>query len=906
MKPSDQDLRQRLHALSSNQRLALIEQLQSLKKESLTSAKGSQQLVAYVVPRVGEKIDAAAIKAAVKAKLPNYMVPAAVVPLSDLPLNANGKVDVNALPAPSRAVSPSASATAPTTAVEKTLATIWQAVLGLPALSVHDNFFELGGDSILSIQIVSRAREAGLHLAPNQLFELPTVAELATAVNLAPAVTATQSVVTGEVPLTPIQRWFFEEGMSVPQHWHQAMLFEVPSQVALARVKEAIACLWHHHDALRMRFTANTHASNSWQQFNADTRQPPNWVEHNLAGLDLAQQRQAVAGRGQCLHESTLLPQGNLFNAIYFTRDAHQPNWLLLSVHHLVVDVVSWQILHDDLRRLLLPAQPTRLPEKTTAFKAWAEQLVAQANARKSELGYWLAQKEAPSAKLPQDTACDALSTEETARTLTVSLSAEETTALIQQVPAVYGTQINDVLLSGVGTSLLEWANETSAEEKEHLCIELESYGRGDAGADVDLSRTVGWFTTTYPLRLELLHGSEAWGELLKSVKEQLRATPAGGIGYGLLRYCADDATRQALSALSPAEVLFNYLGQQTVNLGVQNDVRSLNNFDLGNLRSPKNQRSYALEINAWVAGSQLHFSWTYDSQRYSADTIFTVAQSCLRSLTEIITHCLTSERGGFTPSDFPDATFDQSSLDGFIAHLPASIQNNIDSIYPLAPLQQAFLWNSLQTSARSGLLHVRGTLQGQLDLARLKQAWYQVIESHAALRSSVHWEGVQQPLQLAVKRVSLPWQVLDWRDEDDTDAQMEAFLESDRRQSFHLSQAPITRLTLVRTGELTYELIWTCHHLMLDGWSGGVVINQVLHHYAALQQNKSFSPAPVAVTYQDYIRWRSQQSTTAAQQFWTAYLKDFCFESSVSSWLKTGETAALKTPPFLHLFDTR
>jgi len=930
---SAESIRERVAALSPTQRAALFQKLSaenSPPQPQLSSAP--QRLIAYVVPTADSVVEATHLKAAIKAKLPQYMVPTAITVLPQLPRTDNGKIDVRSLPTPAfgsascstgyLAADIDAAEHSPKTLEEQTLAEIWKTVLRVDRLGIHDNFFELGGDSILSIQIVSRAREAGLRLAPNQLFDHPTVAELAAAVNVVPRVESTQTVVTGNVPLTPIQRWFFAQEMAAAQHWHQAMLFELPVGVEAEQVKGAIAALYRHHDALRMRFVRNDQSSGGWEQINADVDVLPELVEVDISKFDEDKQRESVANCGTALHSRTSLSVGSLLNAAYFKRGQNSSDWLLVGVHHLVVDIVSWQILQDDLQRLLLaePAgqlpETSQLPEKTTAFKDWAKLLVTHTDKKKHELPFWVSQLEATSARLPQDTVSQLPTTEKDVNTVTVALGVDDTADLLHRVPAVYGTRINDVLLTALSDTLLSWVNSganecaddsDNKEEKEKtIRIALESHGRESFIEGVDLSRTVGWFTTTYPVSLQLensdVGSSDGFsdgfsvGSRLKSIKEQLRRMPDNGIGYGLLHYLADEATRQKLESFPSAEVLFNYLGRQQLD-SQQNDasrkmgLRVLNNIDLGLLRAPQNNRDYPLEINAWVAEDQLRFNWTYDTQRYSADTIFAIARTCTNNLIKIIAHCVTTQRGGFTPSDFPDVNFDQNALDTFVSQLPKTVQTNIQSLYPLAPLQESFLWNSLQNGSQSGLLHMRGTLCGELDLSLLKQAWYQVIDRHPALRSAVHWEGLSQPLQLVEKRIELPWQVLDWRETTPKQVadRITELLEKDKevppqetgKKGFALSQSPLIRLTLIRTADLTCELIWTCHHLMIDGWSGTVVINQVLDCYDSLRQGHALPSSNVTASnaiasYQDYIRWRNHQSSTAAQQFWKAYLNNF------------------------------
>ncbi len=927
----------------------------------------AQRLVAYVVPRDPRiALNPAELRTTLQAKLPQYMVPAEIVILLELPRSANGKIDARAL-SQLRVTQFDRSAAnsqtfddhgakslqtsdLPQTPAEKTLIKIWKAALGLKQVGVHDNFFELGGDSILSIQIVSRAREAGLKLAPNQLFDHPTVAALAAAVKVAPATVATQSAVTGPVPLTPIQQWFFEQQLPAPQHWHQAMLFELPESVNKEQIERAIAALWQHHDALRIRFTPPSHLPadlkksaerhSHWLAFNADIGNAPKPIYIDLCDLNLSQQQQAVAKYSSELHAQTDLVTGPLFQTACFQRENGDRNWLLISLHHLVVDIVSWQILQDDWAKLLALGgsdnQPSaQLPRKTTAFKHWAELLTAEANNRISELPFWLAQLKSPAAALPQDVSSSALSkapstvcatapfasssplslTENTAHTVTVSLSAADTQALLQTVPAVYSTQINDALLTALGQTLLAWhrqetATTTSAAALSTIKIELEGHGREQIVPDVDLSRTVGWFTSTYPVSLQISDDADL-GELIQSVKKQLRRVPNRGIGYGLLRYLADEEIRAQLKTFAPAEVLFNYLGQRQMQPSEQaveiqpdkqpDNVRSLLNIDPGTLRDPKNPRSHPLEINAQIADGQLTLSWTYDTQRYQLGTISTVARSYLDKLKSLIAHCVaqhaSAKRGGYTPRDFPDLDFNQTQLNRFIEHLPDRTQNNIEAIYSLAPLQTAFLWNSLQTSAQAGLLHMRGTLRGQLDLDRLQQAWQHIASRHPALRTSVHWKATQNPLQVVSKQIATPWQQLDWREQDSNvrphrlAERLAEFLERDRTVSFDLMQAPLNRLTLIRTGDRTHELIWTCHHLMLDGWSGTLVIDQLLTQYDTLTQSGPQAAAQVEVqnqnktqstaTYQTYIRWRNQQDTAAADSFWKTYLKGFTTPTS-------------------------
>ncbi|MEL7144538.1 MAG: condensation domain-containing protein [Cyanobacteria bacterium J06573_11] len=686
MKQLTPELYQRLLSLSLSQRAAIVQQLKNVDKETSPLPEMPQQLVAYVVPAGNTEasgLDIAALTQTVKAKLPSYMVPNVVVPLAQLPLNANGKIDVKALPAPPRVRVNCDSIAAPTTATESNLADIWCAVLRLDSVGIHDNFFELGGDSILTIQIVSRAREAGLRLAPNQLFEQPTIAELAAVVNVVPEVVATQTVVTGNVPLTPIQHWFVSQKMAAPYHWHQARVFALPIGVDRAQVERAIAALWQHHDALRMHFSQT---DDGWKQVNSSVEHPPrvDWVD--VAGLSDEEQRHAIAQHGSRLHANLNNESHVLMAVACFTRGEGQSVWMMMSLHHWLVDGVSLQILQEDLERLLLGVieGAAELPAKTTSYKEWAETLLNVVSERLPEADFWCAQVESSAISLfNREVYTGPLEENRMTELVTYDvekcLSAVDTQSLLKSVPAVYNTQINDVLLTALTQALLQWKKLDSGS----VLVEVEGHGREFISEEVDLSRTVGWLTTTYPIRLSLETVSDC-GSAIKSIKEQLRQVPDGGIGYGMLRYLATEKASGIIQDIpgdplplrlvngKQPEVLFNYLGNvsDVAQHQADNQLSVVSDLDVGVLRSPQNVRSQGIELNAAIVSGQLRCSWRSDDCFVPISAMEELAERYIQQLKVIIEHCVGSQTGGFTPSDFPDADLDQGELDSFISQL--------------------------------------------------------------------------------------------------------------------------------------------------------------------------------------------------------------------------------------------
>ncbi|MEW5927674.1 MAG: amino acid adenylation domain-containing protein [Gemmatimonadota bacterium] len=624
-------------------------------------APGHARLVAYVVADEAAGATPAGLRLRLKEELPEYMVPAAVVLLDALPVTPNGKLDRAALPAPEWTRAEEGPTVAPRDEVEATLAGIWCGVLRLDRVGVHDNFFELGGDSILSIQVISRAAQAGIRITPRQVFQHPTVAELAAVADTAAAVQAEQGEVTGEAPLTPVQRWLLELPLPEPHHWNQALLLEVVRPLEPAVLRRAVAALLRHHDALRLRFARG--ADGEWRQECAPMgAEVP--FEHVDQSAVPAAEREAETERTAARAQASLeLERGPLLRAVYFGRGG-EPGRLLLVVHHLAVDGVSWGVLVEDLERAcaqLARGEPARFPAKTTSFRQWAERLAEHARtpAAEAEMEHWLAAAAAPAARLPTDFP-GGDNTEAHARVARVELTEEETHALVHEVPAAYRTQVADVLLAAYARAVGAWTGERAVR------VELEGHGREPLFEDVDLSRTVGWFTSVFPVALDAGDGPSP-GDALKAVKEQLRAVPGKGIGYGLLRYLGRDEVRGALAALPPAEASFNYLGQLDALLPGAALFRPVDE-PMGAAHAASSARRYLLEVNAGIQGGRLHAGWTYSERVHRPETVRALAESWLASLRELIAHCRAPEEAVYTPSDFPEAELSQDELDDLIA----------------------------------------------------------------------------------------------------------------------------------------------------------------------------------------------------------------------------------------------
>ncbi len=587
--------------------------------------------------------------------LPEYMLPSAFVFLDAIPLTPNGKIDFKSLPAPDT-VEPATTYIAPRTPQEQQLANIWAEVLRLPQVGINSNFFELGGDSILSIQVVAKANQAGLQLTPKHLFEHQTIAQLA-AIAITANVTSETGLVTGLVPLTPIQHWFFAQNLPQPHHWNQAVLLEVKQHLDIQRLQQVIGQLLNHHDALRLRFHAT---QDGWQQLCSEPNGIVPVTHLDLSSLSAAEQEQIIVDTATELQASLDLST-SLMRIAYFDLGTETLGKLLIIIHHLVIDGVSWRILLEDLQtayQQLSQGEAIRLPAKTTAYKQWAEQLIEYAKSTevRNQFDYWQ-QVEQSSFKLPVDFS-DNLekNTVASAQNISVTLSPTETQALLQEVPSVYHTQVNDILLAALTLTFAQWTGENS------LLLTLESHGREDIFPQINLSRTIGWFTSHFPVQLSL-DNDLTLGDSLKSIKEQLRNIPQHGISYGILKYLGGE------QLLAISQVKFNYLGQFD-QLFADNSLFKLASQSAIASRSPNGRRSHLIEIDGMVTNSQLQLNWTYSQNIHRSTTIAYLAEKFIDTLRLLISHCQSPDAGGYTPCDFPEAQLSQTELDKLLSKI--------------------------------------------------------------------------------------------------------------------------------------------------------------------------------------------------------------------------------------------
>ncbi len=832
---------------------------------------GQKRLVAYIIPHDPAIFSPLALRDHVQQCLPDYMVPAAFVQIDSLPLTPNGKLDQQALPMPAMERQHARHAyVPPRTDREHTLATIWARLLQLPieTIGTHDNFFELGGDSILSIQVIAAAHQSGLHLLARHIFQYPTIAELAIVAEETTGVQSEQDILTGSVPLTPIQHWFFEQHFPDPQHWNQAMLLTVSPTLPADHLRQAFALLLDHHDALRLRFT---HTADGWQQTYGPTESVVPFEVVNLAHLSADEQTIAIerhAAQTQSHFDLATTPR---LRAVLFQRSAGQSHRLLIVINYLAVDGVTWRIFLDDMQavlRALQQGQAVQLSPKTTSYRQWAHRLIAYAQqpACRQHLVFWQAETSTPTAPLPLDTP-DGDNSESSEQSILQTLSIAETHALLHDVPKAYRTRSNDLLLAALLLAYHRWSGEAL------LRIELEGHGREDLFADVDVSRTIGWFTSLFPV---LLHRPETGGleQTLIAVKEHLRAIPQHGINYGILRALSPDtAVRSQLQQAPRPDIRFNYLGQfdQVITGMFQRAPESI-----GPTRSPRGQRTHLLVIEGMVVEGQLQLTWMYSANLHRRETIATFAHYYMDALRALIDHCTTPDVGRYTPSDFDLVRINDTQL----ARIAQAVggMSAIADILPLASTQHGILFHS-RLSAHEAMYLVQwvGKLHGNLDVSTWQQAWDMLIQRHPILRTCFIWEGLDEPLQIVQPQVTLPWVIEDWRSLGAAaqEQALQAWLTRDQQQGLDPTSPPLMRMALFRVSDTTWMYLWTFHHGILDGWSSTTLLHELMDCTRALSQNQ-LPTLPATPSFREYIARVQQHNLASAETFWHTYLAGF------------------------------
>ncbi|MFQ6398651.1 amino acid adenylation domain-containing protein [Nocardia sp. KC 131] len=823
-----------------------------------TAPSGATALVSYVLAKPGARVHTEELKAFVGSTLPAHMVPSVVMVLDSVPLTPVGKVDRRALPAPDFGAG-TTTRRAPSTPNEEVLAPLFAEALGLDAVGVDENFFALGGDSIVSIQLVSRARAAGLSISARDVFERKTVAGLA-----AIATDAASQLVrelpgggVGPVELTPIVHAMLEHDQPW-QRFSQAVLIGLPADIERARLSKAVAALIDHHDVLRSSLR-RTDAGWEWVVGEVGSVDADGLIDIVDAGPDLDETCERELQRAADL----LDPGAGVVMRVVLIESSGADPRLWLVLHHLVVDGVSWRILLPDLVTAWIggPLDPVG-----TSMRRWAHGQVEAAAGRADELPVWQRISATPDAELgsrAMDPALDVVATMADVRT---TVPSEVASAVLELVPDRFHCGADDALLTALAMAVCRWRERTT------VLLTLEGHGREEAVLPhAAIDRTVGWFTSVYPVAIDLtgidlddaFAGGPAAGAAIKAAKEQLRAIPDKGVGYGMLRYLNPETAAAFANAPTP-QISFNYLGRAAT--GGAGPTWQPQRFAATN--DDRTPLAAVIDINAIMTDAELEVTWGYASRLLDQTQVRELADLWADALRALATHARSTGAGGHTPSDFDLVPVTTSQLDSWEQTYP-----NLDDVWPLSPLQYGLLFHAWYDSdtADGYTVQTRLTLAGRVDAARLRSAAQALVERHENLRVA-YVETDDGPRQLVLATAEIRWYDLDLRaitDRAERDREVERLIAVDAGTRFDLTRPPLLRFTLIRTAPEDYTLVMTNHHLVLDGWSTPLLVRELLAIYIASGAPGQIPALPPAPSYREFLSWLDGQDNAASIAAW-------------------------------------
>ncbi|GAA0583916.1 amino acid adenylation domain-containing protein [Kribbella sandramycini] len=817
-------------------------------------ADGGAQLIAYVVPAVAGGIGnadreldfnagltAGELRSFLAARVPAHLVPAAFVFLDRLPLTGSGKLDRKALPAPEFADGPFLAAR---TADEHALAEIFAEVLGLDRVGIDRDFFTIGGDSIRAIQVASAARLRELTISARDVFERRTVAALAEVAGRQVALPVLEELDGGGVgwmTLPPMAQLIAERGAGL-DGLAQWLLLDVPAAIDRETLTAALDQLIGHHDALRAQLGADGLVVRPVGAVRAEQVLTTHTWDGGWDAPDWSDRLTAEAAQAVGRIDATA---GTLLQAVLFEGTDDRPGRLLLAAHHLLVDGVSWRVLLPDL---VTATRGGVLAPVPTSLRRWLHALAEAAAQRVDELDFWLGMLDEPPAPIgrrPLDPAIDVV---RTARTLHVELPTELTSAVLEKITGAYRCGVDEVLLAAFAVAL-------RARSGADPVVRLEAHGREEwLAPGADLSRTAGWFTTVFPVRLQVADSAAA---ALLTVKEQLRAVPDKGIGYSLLRF-ANAETAAVLSGHPVDEIGFNYLGR----FSWEGWPLAPERPELTAAPAADMPLLSALELNTVVTGDQLTGLFTFASELLDENEVDELATAWCAALQELAEDV---ERGGhgLSPSDVPLVSVTQSELNSWQQRY-----GRFADVWPLTPLQSGLLFHAELAGPAFDAYQTQFVfrLAGRVDPDALQRAAQSLLDRHPNLRVAFTTSVSGDKVQIPVDGVSVPWQHVDLSDVPAAEDAFTRLLAEEQAAHFDPAAPPLLRFTLVTFAQGRAELVLTAHHVLFDGWSLPLIMQELIRLYGA-------EPVPHERSYRDFLQWLAQYDADAGAQAWAAEL---------------------------------
>jgi amino acid adenylation domain-containing protein/thioester reductase-like protein/non-ribosomal peptide synthase protein (TIGR01720 family) len=844
--------------------------------------KGEKYLCSYFVASTA--VDISSVRTILSKNMPDYMVPSYFVQIDKIPLTPNGKLDRKVLPEPE--VKGRAEYAAPTNEIEEILANTWSDVLGNEKTGIDDNFFEIGGDSIKAIQIASKLQKHNLKMEVNQVFLHKTIRQLAKYLKpLEEGKTglSEQGVVKGKLNLTPIQKWLFTGHFSHCHHFNQSVTLYRKAGFNETYIEKVFTKILEHHDALRMKFKFEDDPNTVVQEIQGIKGK---FFDLEVIPIDREKNETLLIKRESFrIHGSIDLQTGPLVKLGLFkgTTGDH----LLIVIHHLVVDGICWRILLEDFETGYQQAAQFKeiiFQEKTTSFKHWSQKLNQYASSKilLRELPYWQEVEETEIKHLPVDHVINKEErifkfhdlvpmtlSEEKSRQLE-----EKTRQLLTKVNRAYNTEINDILLAALGLAIKQWTG------MDRVGINLEGHGREMIIENMDITRTVGWFTTQYPVILDM-ERSDDLSFYIRNIKETLRAIPNKGIGYGILKYLSPLQNRESLGLKPAPEILFNYLGKfGGESFKLIDQISGITDLNVEAYSHPEMEMESKIDIEGVIDGEKLKLLIIYNKREYERETIEKFAGILEINLEKVIDHCRMKEETVCTPSDFGYKNLSIDDLARITHYIKTKISPGMEirSIYSLSPMQNGLYYHWLKDRGANAYLdQIVLTLEGDIEKSLLEESLNKLIERHDVMRTVFTHEGLAEPLQVVLKEriINIDYEDITHLKEKAQRKHIEKFRLKDNDRGFDLTRDLLVRFSLFKTGKNKYCLIWSFHHIIMDGWCLGIVLKELKQVYRELEKGRDPKLESIP-PYVDYIHWLREQDEAEGLGYWEKYLEGY------------------------------
>lgn len=862
----DKQVKIRGHRIELGEIEACMLKLESVKQAIVIAdeVKNQKSLIAYYVSADESQKETflkKEITKHLKVFLPEYMVPSHLMAIQDVPVNKNGKVDIKALPKISISRADETKNMEASGKEEEVLLKTWKEVLDVKSVSMNDSFFDLGGDSIKAIQVVSKLKLENMRLQVKDIFKWPTIRELAKHIEVLESVNPLEmGKVEGSLALTPIQAWFFENNFRNYNHWNQSVTLQFKKRLSTHKIQSSVEHLVDMHDVLRMKFEIS---DGDVKQVNQSADKTYFELSHyDLSGRN--EIRDELNRISDGLQATLDIQNGPVMKLGHFTTD--QGDFLIMAIHHLVVDGVSWRILLDDFKRIYESLETgdevIALP-KTTSYKKWSYELTkfSKSNEIKKDFNHWRKIESAHVDKLPNERSAKGRPSRNTVMSVRKDLNEYATEKLLKHTNQAYNTEINHILLAALYKTIYDTFG------LENILINLESHGREEFCSELDVTRTVGWFTSLYPVIFNYRDKCSI-KDLIIDVKDGMKKIPKNGMSYGVIKYLSEN--KYPLARKLQPEVCFNYLGQ--LDRDGKNSLFELSELGSNNQIGNENEMVYALDFNGKVQDGRLQMDLSFSQEEYTAETMSGLVTAYMENLGDIIAHCMNMDEVTVTASDISSENIDYRELEIYKDEI-----NNIQSISRLMPAQEGMLYHS-RFDGDKEVYHETMVLEltGDICVKTLKSSFKHLVQRYDVLRTGFDYENFKDHMQIVYKSVS---EQVDYFDSSDSDLNpadyVDQIMKQDRNTGFNLRDKSLAKLTIIKTCDQDHTLILSYHHIIMDGWSTARMLDDFFKLYNQLKVSSIYK-LPELKSSTAYFKWLDAKDPNEAKAFWNGYLSGF------------------------------